>query len=138
MLQPSEDRPEQAQLAVSPTGRAAHVYLLPGEGDARRPGEVGERLAETEGVDLVCWLEGADGAPLRAPSRGCRPQAASGRWSSAAASGCASAPATRSPTCAAAAGTSRGTSTALEATVEDGRLRQRALPGPARPRLRRR
>ena len=36
VLQPSEDRPEQAQLAVSPTGRAAHVYLLPGEGERGR------------------------------------------------------------------------------------------------------
>ena len=33
VLQPSEDRPEHAQLAVSPTGRAAHVYLLQGEGE---------------------------------------------------------------------------------------------------------
>ena len=44
VLQPSDDRPELAQLAVSPTGRAAHVYLLPGEGEradagrGRRPG----------------------------------------------------------------------------------------------------
>src|SRR5262249_17430740 len=30
VLQPSDERPELAQLAVSPTGRAAHVYLLPG------------------------------------------------------------------------------------------------------------
>ena len=37
MLQPSEDRPELAQLAVSPTGRAAHVYLLPGEGERAEP-----------------------------------------------------------------------------------------------------
>jgi predicted AlkP superfamily pyrophosphatase or phosphodiesterase len=32
VLQPSDDKPELAQLAVSPTGRAAHVYLLPGSG----------------------------------------------------------------------------------------------------------
>ena len=37
VLQPSEDRPEQAQLAVSPTGRAAHVYLLPSEGERAEP-----------------------------------------------------------------------------------------------------
>jgi hypothetical protein len=57
VLAPSDDRPELAQLAVSPTGRAAHVYLLPGEGERAVLGEVRRRLAETEGVDLVCWLE---------------------------------------------------------------------------------
>ncbi len=57
VLQPSDDRPELAQLAVSPTGRAAHVYLLPGEGERADRGEVAKRLAETEGVDLICWLE---------------------------------------------------------------------------------
>ncbi len=60
VLQPSDDRPELAQLAVSPTGRAAHVYVLPGEGARAEPAEVGRRLAETEGVDLVCRIE--DGA----------------------------------------------------------------------------
>ncbi len=65
VLQPSDERPELSQLAVSPTGRAAHVYLLPGEGKRAEPGAVGERLAEIEGVDLVCRLQGADGAPLR-------------------------------------------------------------------------
>ena len=58
VLAPSDDRPELAQLAVSPTGRAAHVYLLPGEGERADHDEVRQRLAETEGVDLVCWLEG--------------------------------------------------------------------------------
>jgi len=65
VLQPSDDRPELAQLAVSPTGRAAHVYLLGGEVERPDPEAVAERLAEIEGVDLVCWLQGADGAPLR-------------------------------------------------------------------------
>jgi hypothetical protein len=58
VLAPSEDRPEAAQLAVSPTGRAAHVYLLPGEGERAKPGEVRRRLMDTEGIDLVCWLDG--------------------------------------------------------------------------------
>ena len=64
VLQPSDDRPEQAQLAVSPTGRAAHVYLLPGEGERAERQEVGRALNEIEGVDLVCRLEGADGAAV--------------------------------------------------------------------------
>jgi type I phosphodiesterase/nucleotide pyrophosphatase len=57
VLQPSEEQPELAQLAVSPTGRAAHVYLLPGEGEKVDAAAVGRRLGETEGVDLVCWRE---------------------------------------------------------------------------------
>ena len=64
VLRPSESRPEQAQLAVSPTGRAAHVYLLPAEGERADPERVRAALASTEGVDLVCCLEGLDGRPL--------------------------------------------------------------------------
>jgi len=60
VLAPSEDRPELAQLAVSPTGRAAHVYLLPGEGNRADPDEVRRRLGEVEGVELVCRREGGD------------------------------------------------------------------------------
>src|SRR5215218_5592737 len=78
VLQPSEERPEQAQLAVSPTGRAAHVYLLPGEGTRAEPLEVAARLGVTEGVDLVCRLEGADGLPLRRQSPGM--PAGGGEW----------------------------------------------------------
>jgi hypothetical protein len=58
VLAPSDDKPELAQLAVSPTGRAAHVYLLPGEGERARSAGVRQRLIETEGVDLVCRLDG--------------------------------------------------------------------------------
>ena len=64
VLQPSDDRPERAQLAVSPTGRAAHVYLLPGDGPRAEHREVAGFLAETEGIDLVCWLEDPAGEPL--------------------------------------------------------------------------
>jgi Type I phosphodiesterase / nucleotide pyrophosphatase len=64
VLQPSGNQPELAQLAVSPTGRAAHIYLLPGEGERAEHAEVRQRLVETEGVDLVCWLE-RDGEPAR-------------------------------------------------------------------------
>lgn len=70
VLQPSDDKPELAQLAVSPTGRAAHVYLLAGEGERADPTAVGERLAEIEGVDLVCRLLDAGGAPLYRPEPG--------------------------------------------------------------------
>jgi Type I phosphodiesterase / nucleotide pyrophosphatase len=60
VLAPSEDKPELAQLAVSPTGRAAHVYLLPGEGERANPDEVRRRLGEIEGIELVCSRDGDD------------------------------------------------------------------------------
>jgi hypothetical protein len=62
VLAPSDDRAEPAQLAVSPTGRAAHVYLLPGEGERADRDEVRRTLASTEGIDLVCWLDGPETA----------------------------------------------------------------------------
>ncbi|HVY77688.1 MAG TPA: alkaline phosphatase family protein [Solirubrobacterales bacterium] len=65
VLQPSESRASPpAQLAISPTGRAAHVYLLPGGGDPPAPPAVREALGAIEGVDLVCYLEGPNGEPL--------------------------------------------------------------------------
>jgi predicted AlkP superfamily pyrophosphatase or phosphodiesterase len=64
VLRPSDDRPERAQLAVSPTGRAAHVYLLPCEEDRADAEEVARALGEIEGIDLVCRLEGPGGMPL--------------------------------------------------------------------------
>jgi Type I phosphodiesterase / nucleotide pyrophosphatase len=78
VLQPSDDRPELAQLAVSPTGRAAHVYLLPGEGERAEPAAVGARLTEIEGVDLVCRLEDHTGRPLRREEPGMPPPG--GEW----------------------------------------------------------
>ncbi len=64
VLQPSDDRPERSQLAVSPTGRAAHVYLLDCDEQRADPREVSGRLAEIEGIDLVCRLEDEEGQPL--------------------------------------------------------------------------
>jgi len=65
VLQPSESQPERAQLAVSPTGRAAHVYLLPAKGERADPEAVRAALAGIEGVDLICRLEGSQGERLR-------------------------------------------------------------------------
>jgi hypothetical protein len=64
VLQPSDSEPELAQLAVSPTARAAHVYLLPATGVRADPDAVRETLIAIEGVDLVCRLETSEGAPL--------------------------------------------------------------------------
>jgi hypothetical protein len=57
VLQPSDSEPERAQLAVSPSGRAAHVYLLPAAGERADPAALRESLIAIEGVDLVCRLE---------------------------------------------------------------------------------
>src|SRR5260221_2695232 len=78
VLQPSDDRPRLAQLAVSPTGRAAHVYLLPGEGERAEPAADAAKLNVIEGVDLVCRMEAADGLPLRREEPG--PPPAAGEW----------------------------------------------------------
>ncbi len=76
VLQPSQERPESAQLAVSPTGRAAHVYLLAGEAERPDPDAVREALSLIEGVDLVCRLEDASGALLVRTEPGPPPPAA--------------------------------------------------------------
>jgi hypothetical protein len=70
VLQPSEAQPQRAQLAVSPTGRAAHVCLLPGEGERADHEAVREALGAIEGVDLICRLETATGDPLHRPEPG--------------------------------------------------------------------
>ena len=85
VLQPSDDRPELAQLAVSPTGRAAHVYLLPGEGERAEPAAVGGQADRDRGRRPGLPAGGRRGsaaAPRGAGDAGRR--AASGRWSSAA------------------------------------------------------
>jgi hypothetical protein len=73
VLQPSEDRPEEADLAVSPTSRAAHVYLLDPAHHRAQHHAVRSELAGLEGVDLVCWLASADGVPLERPDPGIDP-----------------------------------------------------------------
>jgi hypothetical protein len=78
VLRPSDDKPELAQLAVSPTGRAAHVYLLPGDGERADPDEVRRAVADTEGVDLVCRLEDDEGRVLRREEPGM--PLAGGEW----------------------------------------------------------
>ncbi len=65
VLQPNEDRPEDAEIAVSPTSRAGAVYLLnPGEGHAKAHGRVRTKLRDMDGVDLVAWLAASDGTPV--------------------------------------------------------------------------
>lgn len=135
VLQPSEERPELAQLAVSPTGRAAHVYLLPAEGERAEPAAVAARLSVIEGVDLVCRLEDASGEPLVRESPG--PPAA-GAW---AVVERGEAALRFRPAGAQADGAAvgdlrggrwevEGELEAIEAAVEDGKLRSAAYPDP--------
>ncbi len=131
VLQPSDDRPELAQLAVSPTGRAAHVYLLPGDGERPEPAAVGARLGVIEGVDLVCRLEGADGMPLRREEPGM--PAAGDEWAVVERAG----EAVRFRPGGEVGDLRDGrwevegdTAAVLEASVEDGRLRSEAYPDP--------
>jgi predicted AlkP superfamily pyrophosphatase or phosphodiesterase len=130
VLQPSEERPEHSQLAVSPTGRAAHIYLLPGEGERAEPTEVAARLGVIEGVDLVCRLADAEGMPLVRESPGM--PLGDGEWAVVERGEC-----TLRFRPGGEVGDLRGGSwevegdlDALEASVEDGRLRSDTYPDP--------
>ena len=71
MLQPNTDRPEDAEIAVSPTSRAGAVYIL--DAGIRQPvthERARLRLRELAGVDLVTWLACDDGTPVRRPGVG--------------------------------------------------------------------
>src|SRR5204863_3891292 len=65
VLQPNTDRPEDAEIAVSPTSRAGAVYILD---TGRRHSGTHERarlrLRDLTGVDLLTWLAREDGSPL--------------------------------------------------------------------------
>jgi hypothetical protein len=129
VLQPSDDRPELAQLAVSPTGRAAHVYLLPGEGERAEPLAVAARLSVIEGVDLVCWLQGADGLPL------CREEPgppAGGGWAVVERGGetLRFRPGGEVADLRGGLWELEGETGVLAATIEDGRLRSEKYPDP--------
>jgi hypothetical protein len=131
VLQPSEDRPELAQLAVSPTGRAAHVYLLPGEGERAEPAAVGARLAEIEGVDLVCRLEDADRQPLRREDPGMPPSGEEWAVVERTGEGVRFRPGGELADLRGGRWQVEGSVEAVfEATVRDGRLRSEAYPDP--------
>ena len=66
VLQPNADNPEDAEIAVSPTSRAAAAYILDaGPSHASTHERMRSKLADLDGVDLVAWLAGPDGLPLR-------------------------------------------------------------------------
>jgi hypothetical protein len=65
VLQPNTDRPEEAEIAVSPTSRAGAVYIL--DSGRRHPvthERARLRLRELAGVELVTWLAAGDGVPI--------------------------------------------------------------------------
>jgi hypothetical protein len=130
VLQPSEERPETAQLAVSPTGRAAHVYLLSGEEERADPVEVAARLAMIEGVDLVCRLEGADGLPLLRETPG--PPSGGDEWAAVERRGAVLRfrPGGEVGDLRGGSWEVKGDLEALDATVADGRLRSETYPDP--------
>jgi type I phosphodiesterase/nucleotide pyrophosphatase len=63
VLAPNAEQRSSAELAVSPTARAAGIYLLAEDGrrGATHTG-VRARLRSLDGVDLVAWLSGDNGA----------------------------------------------------------------------------
>jgi Type I phosphodiesterase / nucleotide pyrophosphatase len=66
VLQPNTDRPEEAEIAVSPTSRAGAIYIL--DTGRRHPGTHGRvrrRLRDLPGVDLITWLAGDRGTPVK-------------------------------------------------------------------------
>jgi hypothetical protein len=65
VLQPNAEDPESAEIAVSPTSRAAAVYLLHADPTHSRTHErLRWRILDTEGVDLIAWLADSNGDPV--------------------------------------------------------------------------
>ena len=63
VLEPNQGDPERAELAVSPTSRAAAVYVIAGKRSEAAHADVRERLRDLDGVDLFAWLE-YEGKPV--------------------------------------------------------------------------
>jgi hypothetical protein len=65
VLEPNADRPEEAEIAVSPTSRAGAVYVLGnGPGHAATHERIREKLRDLAGVDLITWLADPEGDAL--------------------------------------------------------------------------
>jgi len=67
VLAPNGERPELAQLAVSPTARAAGIYVLAeGRRRERMLMRVLEQLRDVEGIDLIARLDSRNGTVAEA------------------------------------------------------------------------
>ena len=63
VLAPNAEQRSSAELAVSPTARAAGIYLLAEDGrHAKSHADIRRRLRNLDGVDLVAWLSADNGA----------------------------------------------------------------------------
>ena len=60
VLQPSDVRPEEAEIALCPAQRAAMVYLLAARGRRALLPRIVARARAIPGVDLVMWRDGDD------------------------------------------------------------------------------
>jgi len=129
VLQPSESEPASAQIAVSPTGRAAYVYLLAGEGERADPEALRQALTVIEGVDLVCRLERADGEPLVRTEPGV-PRDGYSAVVERGEARLSFRPGGRVADLRGGSWQVDGDLEALEATIEDGRLRSETYPDP--------
>jgi hypothetical protein len=129
VLRPSADQPGRAQLAVSPTGRAAHVYLLPAEGERAQHPEVAQRLIDIEGIELVCWLEDVVGAPLQRSEPG-TPQPGARAVVERSGARLRFRPGGETADLRGVHWHLDGDLAAIEASVEDGRLRSDEFPDP--------
>jgi hypothetical protein len=65
VLQPNDDQPQHAELAVGPSSRAGAVWVLRGGARGRRlHAGVRATVGSHPGVDLSAWLADDDGAPI--------------------------------------------------------------------------
>ncbi len=74
VLEPNQADPSTAELAVSPTSRAAAVYVLAGKRSPAAHLDVRERLRALDGVDLFAWLEHEGDPVLRGNVNGPPPR----------------------------------------------------------------
>jgi len=66
VLGPNDEQPKNSQVAVSPTGRAAGIYLIDEPERALRDHpRIRGTLSAADGVDLVAWLGTGDGPLVR-------------------------------------------------------------------------
>ncbi len=65
VLGPNDQSPEAAEIAVSPTARAAGIYVLADGGRRLRAhADARERMRNRREVDVTAWLAAADGKPV--------------------------------------------------------------------------
>lgn len=70
VLPPSAENPSEAEVAVSPTSRAVHIYLLTEGDNPVRHRRIRDHLNGLDGTELVAWTE-RDGQPVaRSPKPG--------------------------------------------------------------------